>query len=64
MGQTSGNVFGICAMGLNLSDIQCPSFVFSGGDIIDMSLDIQFKVLKINRRNSIEQEQITLGIKD
>lgn len=52
--------YGICAMGINIADMDTPSFVFSTNDIIEMVLDEEKSLLTISRRNGFEKTEFYL----
>lgn len=46
-------LFGICAMGININDIESPTFVFSQGDIIEITFDPHDSKIVFGRRNGV-----------
>ena len=59
--ETEG-LYGICAMGINIVDMDSPSFVFSQGDIIEIMCEEEISKLTLTRRNGVEKEEIFLGL--
>jgi hypothetical protein len=46
-------LYGICAMGININDIEAPTFVFSQGDIIEVTFNVKECKLTFGRRNGV-----------
>ena len=58
----NSGLYGICAMGISITDIEQPSFVFSQGDIIEIAFDTTRGTLTFGRRNGTEKHESELGI--
>lgn len=51
-------------MGINITDVESPTFVFSQGDIIEISYDWKKSKIVFGRRNGMEKQEIDLGFSE